>query len=90
MTKEEFIEIVDSEENLERYLDDPDFIGFTKEMLGEFREKEAKQRSDFEKRENKINEFINDLIEKNKDNQPKLDTLILDPKSDESDFYEEH
>ena len=91
MTKEDFINIIDSndKELIKKYINDPQFIAFIKQTKQEFQQKRQEQTNRAQKRIADIKNAITDLIESNKNTQSNPKVLSLNNKLDDSDLYED-
>ncbi len=91
MTKEDFLDIIDSnnKEIINKYINDPEFVAFVKELRKEFAEEKEKREKDFQEEKNRINNAINALIEQNKNTIPNIEVLSIDTQFDERDVYED-
>lgn len=96
MTKQEFLNIVDSGDKarMTKHSSDPDFIKFAKEIREEFKATRKKETERIQESQDVKNSAISSLIQSNKDIIPKVNTLVVPQKNDEQkeddrEFYNE-
>lgn len=91
MTRNEFIEIVESNDKnlIKTYLNDSEFLALAEQMREEAKQMRDEQTKIAQKRIDDINKSVSDLIEKNKNTVSNPKILSLNPKMDDRDYYED-